>query len=991
MDAQSEGSVSEQMVAAMPMAAYVADENTKITFFNKGAEELTGIAASEAVGMRVRDVFNGSLGRKGCPVYDAMAEGKSVNDVEVKFEDSHENEVACLVSATPLLKNGKRGGSMCFLRKIEKQNGAAFDYLNSLPIPILVMDKSFKISYMNGAALRTVGKSLDQVKGKPCYEFMNTNKCKDGNCATRRAMSEDKVLIGDAVAHLPTGDLPVRGMVGPLKDSQGNVVGAVEVLMDISKETEITKEALRLVDATLAGDLKARADASKFEGNYRSIVLALNGCLQALTNPMITAAASIEKIARGDLSQKIEAEFKGDMNTLKNNINACIENIGAMVDDANMLTMAAAKGEFSKRADLSRHQGEYQQIIAGVNKTLDVVVEKMFWYEQILDAVPFPLSVTDMDMNMTYLNNSSIKILKKDRKDLIGKPCHEWNGPICRTKNCGIVRFRQGECSTTSDRDGKALQVDVSYIRNAKGEPIGHVEVIQDATAKVREAKFRQSEFAKVTHNMALMAEGNLNFEADIAEADEYTKAVHQMYVDLNNSVMQVRDSIKALVDDTKMLALAGVDGRLETRADASKHKGEYRNIVQGVNNTLDAVIVPINEAMRIADSYANGDLTARFAIETKGDFTKFANSLDSIGENLTSLLKEVNNSIETVSATSQELASSAEEMNASTEQVSAAIQQISKGAQSQAAQVDETAKIMANMSTSVIQVVDKTQSATTSAKKGEESAARGKGAVDNTVKKMQEIAKVVEESAKVIETLGKRSEEIGEIVGVITGISDQTNLLALNAAIEAARAGEQGRGFAVVAEEVKNLAEDSREAAERIAKMIKEVQLETNKAVEAMKVGTKTAAEGIQIVDQTGAAFQDILQAVVHSSTEMKAIASLMDSQKEGTQTAAKAVDGIASIAEETASASEESASSTEELTASMEDMTARAQSLSEMAINLKKMTAQFKIDEFQAQAETEAAPVQAKRMEKKKASSDAKVPSKVREALAKRGIEAI
>jgi len=155
--------------------------------------------------------------------------------------------------------------------------------------------------------------------------------------------------------------------------------------------------------------------------------------------------------------------------------------------------------------------------------------------------------------------------------------------------------------------------------------------------------------------------------------------------------------------------------------------------------------------------------------------------------------------------------------------------------------------------------------------------------------------------------------------------------------------------------------------------------------------VGTKTAAEGIQIVDQTGAAFQDILQAVVHSASEMKAIASLMDSQKAGTQTAAKAVDGIASIAEETASASEESASSTEELTASMEDMTARAQSLSEMAINLKKMTAQFKIDEFQAQAETEAAPVQAKRMEKKKASSDAKVPSKVREALAKRGIEAI
>ncbi len=1080
MDAQNEGSVSEQMVAAMPMAAYVADENLKITLFNKGAEELTGIAASEAVGMRVRDVFNGALGRKGCPVYDAFAAGKQVTDVEVRFEDSRENQVTCLVSVVPLMKDGKRNGSMCFLRKAEKQDGAAFDYLNSLPIPILVMDKTFNVTYMNGAALSTVGKSLDQVKGSHCYELMNTNKCKDGNCATRRAMTEDKILIGDAVARLSTGDKPVRGMVGPLKDAQGNVIGAVEVLLDISKEAEITKEALKLVESTLAGDLKARADASKFEGNYRSIVNAINGCLQAITNPVTIAAASIERIAKGDLSQRITADFKGDMNTLKNNINACMDNIGAMVEDANTLTEAAAKGEFSRRADLNRHQGDYRHIVAGVNQTLDVVVEKMFWYEQILDAVPFPLSVTDMEMNMTYLNTPSLKILKKERKDLIGHQCHEWNGQICKTKNCGIVRFRQGEARTTADRDGKALQVDVSYIKNAKGENIGHVEVLQDITKATREDLYRRAEFAKVTKNMSLLAEGNLNFESHVAEADEYTKGVRDLYINLNNSVNQVRDSVKALADDAGMLAKAGVEGRLATRADASKHKGvfgnvvqgvnetldavigplnvaatyvdkiskgeipdkitdnyngdfntiknnlnqaidainslvadanmlsraavegklatradaskhrgDYARIVQGVNDTLDSVIGPINEAMRIADAYANGDLTARVEMETQGDFTKFAESLDAIGESLTSLLKEVNNSIDTVSATSQELASSAEEMNASTEQVSAAIQQISKGAQSQAAQVDETAKIMAEMSTSVIQVVDKTQSATSSAKKGEESAAKGKSAVDNTVKKMQEIAKVVDESAKVIETLGKRSEEIGEIVGVITGISDQTNLLALNAAIEAARAGEQGRGFAVVAEEVKNLAEDSREAAERIAKMIKEVQVETSKAVESMKLGTKTAAEGIQIVDQTGVAFQELSQMAAVTSDQMNAIATLMDSQKEGTQSAAKAVDGIASIAEETASASEESASSTEELTASMEDMTARAQSLSEMAINLKKMTTQFKIDESQVMAEAEAAPVPVKRVEKK--SSDAKVPSKVREALAKRGIEAI
>ena len=174
-------------------------------------------------------------------------------------------------------------------------------------------------------------------------------------------------------------------------------------------------------------------------------------------------------------------------------------------------------------------------------------------------------------------------------------------------------------------------------------------------------------------------------------------------------------------------------------------------------------------------------------------------------------LLTEVNASINMVSSTSQDLASSAEEMNASTEQVSAAIQQISKGARSQAGQVEETAKAMSEISNSVEAVSSRSSSATESARKAKESADMGKTTVDNTVRKMQDISKVVTESAVVIGNLGKRSEEIGQIVDVITNISDQTNLLALNAAIEAARAGEQGRGFAVVAEEVKNLAKDSK------------------------------------------------------------------------------------------------------------------------------------------------------------------------------------
>jgi methyl-accepting chemotaxis protein len=263
----------------------------------------------------------------------------------------------------------------------------------------------------------------------------------------------------------------------------------------------------------------------------------------------------------------------------------------------------------------------------------------------------------------------------------------------------------------------------------------------------------------------------------------------------------------------------------------------------------------------------------------------------------------------------------------------------------------------------------------------------------------MQEIQKVVVESAKVIESLGKRSEEIGEIVDVITNISDQTNLLALNAAIEAARAGEQGRGFAVVAEEVKNLAEDSREAAERIAKMIKEVQSETGKAVEAMQRGTKETAEGMEHVEVTGKAFREISEMAGQFEELMNTLQAEMQAQKEGANKAARAVDSIASVAEETASASEESAASTEELTASMEDMTARAQALSEMSVNLQKVASQFKIEDANNEASEattiEVAPIYSRKKDIKKSPpkvsrDEVQVPRKVKEALNRRGIEA-
>jgi methyl-accepting chemotaxis protein len=451
---------------------------------------------------------------------------------------------------------------------------------------------------------------------------------------------------------------------------------------------------------------------------------------------------------------------------------------------------------------------------------------------------------------------------------------------------------------------------------------------------------------------------------------------------------------VNKLADGSKSLAVGDFGVELDVKAG----KDEIGDMVNAYQGMLSNTAVPLRELNNVAQAIANGDLTKDIKVQGKGEIDQMVTAFKRMQENLRGLVKEIKSTAGSVASTSQELASSAEEMNASTQQVSSAIQQISKGSQSQAAQVEDTANIMKEMSTSVQDVADRSKSSADTSKKMTDSAESGRKAVTDAVSKMQEIQKVVVDSASTIEGLGKRSEEISQIVDVITNITDQTNLLALNAAIEAARAGEHGRGFAVVAEEVKNLAEDSKEAAERIATMIKEIQDDTGKAVEAMQHGTKEVEEGIEVVNLTDKSFEEITSMATTTNDQVQAISVATDQQMSGTDRIAKSIDSVASIAEESASASEESASSTEELTASMEDMTARAQELSEMAVSLQRTTNQFVLEEDEygqtrmtegpQKTETPRAP---KKNKKKRVveNQQPELSKKVKDSLKKRGID--
>ncbi len=214
----------------------------------------------------------------------------------------------------------------------------------------------------------------------------------------------------------------------------------------------------------------------------------------------------------------------------------------------------------------------------------------------------------------------------------------------------------------------------------------------------------------------------------------------------------------------------------------------------------------------------------------------------------------------------------------------------------------------------------------------------------------------MINESAQIIRHLGERSNQIGEIVDVITDIADQTNLLALNAAIEAARAGEAGSGFAVVADEVRKLAEGSAKAADEIALLIKQTQDDTRTAVSSIDLGSKEVTEGKEIVTSAGRSLDEIVEVLTSSSDMARRISAATKELSRGMKNVTTSIDEISTSAEKNASSTQETAASMEQMTSSMEDVASSAQKLSDMAIQLGEHVNRFKLlDESGREADME------------------------------------
>jgi methyl-accepting chemotaxis protein len=343
--------------------------------------------------------------------------------------------------------------------------------------------------------------------------------------------------------------------------------------------------------------------SQKVEGTYLGIYAEVGQVVNEIRKRLVYIGKTASNIANGDTSdlERYRAAGNGagrlsDNDTLVPNFIRMMEAINALVSDANMLSEAATHGNFDTRADESRHQGDFRKIVAGVNGTLDTVVDKTVWYEAIIDAVPFPIHVIDMDMNWTMLNKAFEKLMIEsgavpDRRAAVGKPCSSAAANICNTEKCGIRQLQRGVGESFFDWHGAQCKQDTSYLLNKKGEKIGYVEVVTDLTPILRNRDYTHAEIERVAQNLTRLASGDLNLDLQVKEGDQYTTATREDFVKINDSLTKVKEAVGSMIADTDMLVHEAIAGRFDTRAEASKHQGDYRKIVAGINQTLDTVV----------------------------------------------------------------------------------------------------------------------------------------------------------------------------------------------------------------------------------------------------------------------------------------------------------------------------------------------------------------------------------------------------------------
>lgn len=481
---------------------------------------------------------------------------------------------------------------------------------------------NYKIELNKGVKLRQEGASIIEidsaVKGadkpinsalKALFKVNNENTVAASHNLTSLVSSSINQIILFAVAALLLGVvlsfLITKSIINPLKQSlqmarevaNGNLdvsfnntyndeVGKlIAELNEVSKTlNSFVREMKTMSDAQNLGDIDLSIDASRFKGSYAVMATGVNEMVAGHLDMCKKALACVKSFGEGKLDAKLE-QFPGKKAFVNEAIEHVRSDINALVADADMLCQAAVEGKLSTRADVSRHHGDFRKIVEGINHTLDAVITPLNMTASYIERI----SKGNIPPKITEHYNGEFNIIKNNLNQ-----CIDTINILIADMNNMSTQHDLGDIDVNINTD----KFDGAYQHMAKGVNQmvnGHIAVNKQAMTCIK-------------------GFGEGDFNAPMPQLPG-KKAF------INDTIEQVRRDLQALSRDANMLADAAANGRITVRADANQHHGDFRQIIEGVNNTLDMIVEPIIIVKEAVDtittaageiSVGNSDLSLR-------------------------------------------------------------------------------------------------------------------------------------------------------------------------------------------------------------------------------------------------------------------------------------------------------------------------------------------------------------------------------------------